>query len=517
MQSIKEHKEKKNITALRHKRGVQAGIAVAAGILAAILGGSYLALRNYVQKVEPDKICDNITIGITDVSGMTKTEALAALNSQEDTDSSRTVTLKLRDERIEVFLKEAGFDTPDAGELVNQALDYGKKGSMMTRYTQMKKLEEEPYVIQQDYTVKKKSLDEICKERAESLLQGPENAYITRGENGELNLVEEKEGEIIDLDTTIAGITDYLNADWDHGDFEAELAVKTEAPEIVKADLSDITDELGSFWTDAGGGERWTNLKTGVGKLNGTILMPGEELSVYEATAPYDEEHGYAEGTAYENGEIVPSWGGGICQVSTTLYNAVIYAELEVVERHPHSMTVDYVKPSRDAAIAGGSLDFRFKNSYDTPIYIFGEIDSDNRLRIAIYGKDTRPANRTVEFESETLSYEEYSVTYRTNYNLPFGDMEYAGSPHSGVDAQLWKIVYEDGVEVSREVFNTSYYAKSDEIIEVGTSGGSSWAISELESAVASQNVNAIYDAINAGYGYYDYEDDYDDYEEDYY
>lgn len=69
----------------------------------------------------------------------------------------------------------------------------------------------------------------------------------------------------------------------------------------------------------------------------------------------------------------------------------MIYAELEVVERHPHSMTVDYVEPSRDAAIAGGLMDFRFKNSYDTPIYIYGEIDSDNQLRMIIYGKETRP------------------------------------------------------------------------------------------------------------------------------
>ena len=234
-------------------------------------------------------------------------------------------------------------------------------------------------------------------------------------------------------------------------------------------------------------------------KLNGILLQPGETLSVYDTTAPYDEANGYVEGTAYENGQIVPSFGGGICQVSTTLYNAVIYAELEIEERYPHSMTVDYVEPSRDAAIAGGYMDFKFKNPYDTPIYIFGEIDGSNLLRFVIYGKETRPENRTVEFESETLSTEEYSVVYKENPELPFGSMQYTGSPHTGREARLWKVVYEDGAEVSREIFNTSTYEKSDEVIEVGTAGGSSSAVSALQAAIASQDAEAINSAVSSG------------------
>ena len=96
----------------------------------------------------------------------------------------------------------------------------------------------------------------------------------------------------------------------------------------------------GPFSPDAGGGERWQNLTTGVTLIDGTVLMPGEKLSVHDKTAPYDGEHGYVEAGSYENGQVVNSFGGGICQVSTTLYNAVLYAELEVGERYPHSMIV---------------------------------------------------------------------------------------------------------------------------------------------------------------------------------
>jgi vancomycin resistance protein YoaR len=197
---------------------------------------------------------------------------------------------------------------------------------------------------------------------------------------------------------------------------------------------------------------------------------------------------------------VVPSYGGGICQVSTTLYNAVIYAELDVLERYPHSMAVDYVQPSRDAAIAGGSLDFRFENPYDTPVYIFGEIDDSNLLRVVIYGKETRPENREIDFESETLSTEEYGITYQADSELAFGQTEYSGSPHTGREARLWKIVYEDGVEVSKDIFNTSTYQKSDQIIKVGTSGGSDTAVSNLKTAIATQDWEQISAAINAGY-----------------
>lgn len=503
MASIKKNRNgRKKANKSRKKKLKMIALATVAG-LALIFGGVYLALRGYVGKVAEDAICNNVFIGTMDVSGMTKKEAAEALRTQLGTDEGLAVTLKLREHNIEASLKEFDYDSPDIDKLAKKAVEYGKKGSMWKRYRQMKKLEDEAYVLKEKYTVSEKAVVGLLEEKAAPLLQGPENAYITRTEDGQLNIVDEKEGETIDEKGMSERITKYLNEKWKHEPFSLELAVIREKPEIIRADLEEVTDELGSFSTYAGGGQRWTNLKTGVGKLNGVILMPGEELSVYDTTAPYDEEHGYVEGTAYENGQVVPSYGGGICQVSSTLYNAVIYAELEIVERYPHSMAVDYVEPSRDAAIAGGVMDFRFKNPYSAPVYIFGEIDSSNQLRVVIYGKETRPENRSIEFESETLSTENYGVTYKAAPGLAFGQMQYTGSPHTGREARLWKVVYENGAEVSRDIFNTSSYAKSDQIVEVGTAGGSAEAVSALEAAIASQDGNAINSAIQAGYGGY--------------
>lgn len=463
-----------------------------------VFAGSYLALRKYVNTVEDNIIADNISIGSVDVSGMTAKEAKSMLEEHLAEDRTVTVRLKTDDGTADATLEELGLAAADLDGLTKEAVNYGKKGTIWTRYRRMKRLESDGLVIREKFSLDEELAGSVLEERVAPLIKGAQDASIKKISTG-LKITPEKEGKGVDVEATIGEITDHLNQKWEHDDFTVEVATKKAKPQVTEADLSEIKDELGSFWTDAGGGERWNNLKTGVERLNGKILMPGETLSVGQTTGPYTAENGYVEAGAYENGQVVSDYGGGICQVSTTLYNAVIYAELEVVERSPHSMTVGYVKPSRDAAIAGDYLDFKFKNPYDTPVYIYGEINSSNQLQFIIYGKETRPKGRTVEYESETVSTTEHGTTYKENPEAAFGTMTSTGSPHDGVEAKLWKIVYEDGTEVSREVFNTSSYASSDEIIEVGTSGGGAAAVAALQSAIASQDFSSIAAAISQG------------------
>ena len=134
--------------------------------------------------------------------------------------------------------------------------------------------------------------------------------------------------------------------------------------------LSQIQDVLGTFSTDFSSSSRAraTNLQVGSSKINGRVLMPGETLSGYECMQPFTTANGYATAAAYENGQVVDSVGGGVCQIATTLYNAALFAELEITQRQNHSMIVTYVPPSNDAAIAGTYKDIKVTNPYDTPI-----------------------------------------------------------------------------------------------------------------------------------------------------
>lgn len=467
-----------------------------AGLILIILAGVYLSLRHYVNQTDPDRICENVYIGTQNVSGMTVKEAKAAVASHMESDGSVVVTLQSDTGSVEISLKDLEISSEDVDKLTQKAVEYGKTGSVFSRYRKLKQLKKEKYVVHETFTLDKDKTQEILSSEAASLVQGAVDASIVKT-GASFDITPEKEGEAIDIEATRKKIISVLNKEWNHKDFTVGIETKKEKPKITEKDLSGIQDELGSFWTDAGGGDRWQNLKNGVEKLNGTILMPGETLSVGQTTGPYTAENGYVEAGAYENGQVVSDYGGGICQVSTTLYNAVIYAELEVVERSPHSMTVAYVKPSRDAAIAGDYLDFKFKNTYDTPIYIFGEINSSNQLQFVIYGKETRPSNRKVEYESETVSTEPSGTVYKENSDLDAGTTETTGSPHDGVEARLWKVVYEDGEEVSREVFNTSHYEKSDQVIEVGTASDNAEIVKQLQAAIASQDEAAVSAAVS--------------------
>lgn len=497
VQQIKRRRNMRSAkrTALRRKRRRQVLFGFILVCILLVWGISYFLLYRFVSKYPQNKICDNIYIGSVNVSGMTKDKAVKELEKHLKKDRETKVTLKVQKKSVEVTLEELGLNYGKVEKVAQKAVDYGKKGSVFSRYSKLRKLKKEKVVFEKNIDIKDKAAKATLKEKAVPLAAHAVDASITI-KDSKPTITKAKEGKTVDITKSIEVLEEYLNTKWKHKDFSIKMVMKQEKPKVKEKDLESVTDELGSFSTDAGGGERWKNLKTGAEMLNGTVLMPGEEASVHDLTAPYDEEHGYVPAGSYENGQVVDSYGGGICQVSTTLYNALLYSEVEITKRYPHSMLINYVEPSRDAAIAGDTKDLKFKNNYDTPIYIHGEIDDNNQLTFAIYGKETRQENRKIKLVSETTKTEEYSVTYKTNSEAAIGSMEYAGSPHTGKTARLWKVIYEDGEEVGKEQINDSYYKKSDQIIEVGTKSDNPEASALVKNAVATQDKDKINAAI---------------------
>ena len=479
----------------RRKRRILIGLIFSCIVL--VLGIFNFILYKAVSKYPDDVICKNISIGVVDVSGMSKKEAKAALKKQIEAYKILAVSIQTEGGTAEGTLEELGLKYKGVDKAVDKAMDYGKKGSLWSRYWKLRRASRKGFVIEEKLTVDKEAGEQILGSRTESLTDRAKNASITPDGDG-FKIEKEQEGEAVNIADSLVKIEKHLNDKWDHKAFSVTADVVKEKPAVVAGDLESIKDELGVFSTDAGSGERIQNLKTGVEKLSNIVLMPGEVLSVEERTKPYTPENGYVMGGSYEGGRVVESYGGGLCQVSTTLYNAVIYAELEIVERYPHSMIVDYVSPSRDAAVAEGYLDFKFKNNYDTPIYIAGGIDETNQLYFKIYGKDTREEGRTVEYESEILSTEEPGVTYEANSDLPLGSIQPVSSAHMGTEAMLWKVVYQNGEEVSREAFNNSSYQAADTIYAVGIMSDNPDAVALVQNAIATQDEAQIYAAIAA-------------------
>lgn len=464
--------------------------------LIGILTATYLFLNNYVSKHPQNKVAENIYVGPVNAGGMTKEQLKNALNEHLETKKATEVTFLIESEKEIETLETLGIAYKNLDKVVNNAFSYGKEGSTWERYRALKDISKESLVIEEEYIINEETVKALLEEKAVPLANHAVNASIMKVTDG-FRIVNEKEGKTVHIENTVASLVKYLNDEWDYNNFQYEVELKKEEPKIKAKDLETIKDELGSFSTDAGGGTRWQNLKVGIGKINGIVVMPGEEVSVHDVTAPYDADHGYVAAGSYENGQVVETYGGGICQVSSTLYNALLRAEVEIVKRYPHSMLVAYVDPSADAAIAGDYKDLVFKNNYDTPIYIEGKIDSANQLRVIVYGNETRPANREVKYESEIISTTEYETVYKADSEKGIGSMEGGGSPHTGKEARLWKIVYEDGKEVSRDDINYSKYNKSDYIIYVGTNSNVAAASSLVRNAIETQDSAKIKQAIS--------------------
>lgn len=478
---------------LQRKRALMLGGAALA-VLLVVFCSVYFVRKSAVDKVPKDTVCNNVYIENIDVSGMKAEEVKAAVEAKLTEDQAKTVSLLAEETKADVTLGDLGLSLENIDELVEEAVSYGKEGSVWSRYKKIKDLEEEAKSIEASYVVDAEKVQTVLTEQIPELENAAKDASLTR-KNGQFVITDGVSGKEVDVEESIKVIETYFNEDWENASGEIELVTTTDEPDVTREDLEQVTDVLGKFTTYCGsGGGRVQNIVTGCGLINGALIMPGEEYSADAAMRPYTYENGFTTAGSYENGKVVQSMGGGICQVSSTLYNAVILAELEVTQRQPHSMLVDYVDPSMDAAIAGDYKDLKFKNNTDTPIYLDGVV-SGGYITFTIYGKETRAAGREIEYISETISTKAAGKNYSASGDA-LGVISKTGSGHTGMEARTWKVVYQDGKEVSREVFNNSSYISSPATYTVGTATDNAEAKAVVTSAIKSNDEAKINAAI---------------------
>ena len=176
-------------------------------------------------------------------------------------------------------------------------------------------------------------------------------------------------GRTLQPDATADQVAAAISGDWDQKDLTVAMTVEETQPEHTAQELSVVQDVLGTYSTSFAGSSynRIENIKNGAAKIDETVLYPGEVFSFTEKVTPFTSDNGYYIAGGYASGRNVDSMGGGICQVSSTLYNTVLRSELTVVERTNHMMTVGYVPLGADATIAEPTIDFKFRNDYELP------------------------------------------------------------------------------------------------------------------------------------------------------
>ncbi|MDD3184253.1 MAG: VanW family protein [Anaerostipes sp.] len=437
-------------------------LGIAAGIIVIIVVGIFVFMNQRIQgAVSNEKILPNVKVEGVEIGGLSKDEATKKIEDYVADKATDTMNFYVDDQTKKIALKNLGI-TWNVRKTVDNAYNLGRKGSIFSKYTQTSKKEHKVALSQ---TFDEKTCIDQVKKQTKKIISGPQNATLKR-KNGKFIIVKEKLGYTLKEDKTFSNFKKAVKAQKNKTLMETEK----EDAQYTSKDMEKVKDKLGTYSTYYGSSAsgRAANVANGAKKINGTVVYPGETFSVYKAVSPFTSKNGYYLAGSYENGQTVQTYGGGICQVSTTLYNAVIRAELKIKERSPHSLTVSYVPRSADAAISGTEKDMKFKNQFDTPVYIEGKANGAY-IRFTVYGKKTNP-NRKVSFESETTSVRSSSgEKVIKDSSLAAGTRIVEASGHTGYTARLWKIVKEKGKKTTRTLFNTSSYMATPSTVRVGT------------------------------------------------
>jgi len=457
---------------------------LASGVVMLAMGMG-MALPVYAKE---KTIPEGIFVGEFSLGGMTREEAQEKIEEYIGGLAGQKITLDIDGEQAQTTAKELGFYWSNT-DAVDEAADLVFSGNLVQQYMGIKDLQRTPVNIPLTTAVDEEKLEGFVNEYCKGVMEEPQSAVIIR-ENGEFTVTPGRPGKVVDIAATKQALDEAL-AGGAEADVLAKAVVTMEEPAVTEEDLNTIQDVLGTFSTDfsSSGSARSKNLQNGAAKINGHVLMPGETLSGYECMHPFTTANGYYTAAAYENGQVVDSVGGGVCQISTTLYNASLLAELEIPQRQNHSMIVAYVKPSMDAAIAGTYKDLKITNNYSSPIYVEG-VTSGRTLTFTIFGKETRPANREIKYVSETLNViSPGAATEKIDNSLAPGARKQVQSAHTGIKSRLWKCVYIDGVETEKALMHTDTYNASKAIVLVGPTAPAAAIPVETQPAVDTQPI----------------------------
>lgn len=287
----------------------------------------------------------------------------------------------------------------------------------------------------------------------------PTEPYYANGD-----VQEGYDGYTLDWDAAVA---DIMNTGW--GD-TVSIAMTAVPPEKTADEIRAVLfrDQLSTFSSPhTANSGRTANLKLACSAINGTVINSGETFSFNGVVGERTAAKGYQKATVYVGSDSVEETGGGICQVASTVYDAALYADLEITERAPHTFFVTYVNGGLDATVYWGSQDFCFRNNTDYPIRVDAWV-SGGYVNISIYG--TKTNDNYVVLDYSKLSTTPYSTVTEYDSSLPSGTTKEKTYPYTGYTYEAYQYVYSgDGTLLETNYLGKSTYKKRDRVIVVGT------------------------------------------------
>lgn len=421
--------------------------------------------------LETDRIHQGVYIDGIHVGGMTRQEAIAAVNAvPSSTGGEFDITVNVDGYTWSIN----SVDVPlyrNTEEIVQQAYAIGRNNTMSIRGTSTTPFRQrlsavqdvamQPVGLWTQTTYDHEVVWGICQSIAGTMSRSPVNASVATfdASTKRFTFNPDENGLYVDGEAIYRDVTAWL----DGGVYSGTIHVTPEillAP-VTRAELMNSFGLVSSFTTNkTGNSNRTTNIALSAAAINGITVLPGETFSFNSATGQRTEAKGYKPAAAIAGGETFDEIGGGVCQTSSTLFNAVVRADLTIVTRKPHAWPSDYVPKGEDATVNWPDLDFKFRNDTDWPIFIVSWCDkSAKTVTVEIYGM-TRSDGVTIDLESE-VTYTKRppdETLYVYNPSLEYGTEKQTVKARTGYTVVTYKVYYQNGREISREELHTSNY-----------------------------------------------------------
>jgi len=433
----------------------------------AIIGITAILAIYLYSLLDRDLIYKGVKIDQFDVSNMTRDEALNLLKNKKEKDKNKTIKLTYNDSLFKFSLCDFGFEY-DYQKTVDKAYRIGRVGNIFTRIIDIVSTSIKGIDIQLETSYDRDKIEHIAEVICQQINVEPRDAEINL-KDGSIQIINEVVGKKVKRQELIKAIEgNMLKQD------TIQIPVKSIIPKITGDLLSRINGIIGNFSTSFKGSSqnRIENIKLSANAIKGTLLLPGESMSFNETTGPRREEFGYKESNVIIEGEYTPGVGGGVCQTSTTLYNALLLADVTILERYPHSIPPEYIALGKDAAVAYGYLDLKFRNDFDYPIYIDANIVGD-RLYFCIYG-DLKERDFAVKVESEIVEVIEPKEETIFDEGLEAGNRIIISKGRRGYKVNTYKYIIKNGQFISKELISQDYYRPQNYVYKVGGAQGES-------------------------------------------
>jgi len=377
-----------------------------------------------------DRIAPGVRSGGVDIGGLTRDAARSRLQEWARGRLAGGLVFTARDRKWTATLRDLGV-TIDIPLMLRAAYSIGRRGNVLVRTGEALGVLSVPGSLPAVYRCNEKRVGRLLAKVQAEVATPAKDARLSFP-NGVRTIAPEVLGTAVDRESAIERIHSALAT-------EASVVVVPivrESPEVTTRDLLQIDTILSSFTTrfPAWRRDRTHNIGLAVSRIDGTIIKPGEVFSYNDTVGPRKKKNGFKDALIYVKGKIIAGTGGGVCQVSSTVYNAALLANLQIVERSHHSMPVPYLPLGRDATVAYGLLDLKFRNTASAPVYVAAKMVA-NRLTIQVYG------------------------AVRDKKDVRIYTARVKGGRKSRMAVAVYRAVMRDGVEESRQRISSDVYS----------------------------------------------------------